>query len=159
MQRVLAVLALALSLTAARALGADVEFVRVWPAWRDASSFEHISEYFTGKEDTGGQVLLRTHPEERAGFYFLVRVANTGPVLAGAKFTLQLIAPTSVETKTYTFPADVAAHRIVFLLGLTGADWTDRKAHPVAWKLTLDSGDGRPLASAQSFLWEKPVKP
>ena len=65
-----------LALTLALLLGsaglvraAEVEFVRVWPGWRDSQSFERISEYFTGQENTGSQVVLRSHPEIRPGFY------------------------------------------------------------------------------------------
>jgi hypothetical protein len=46
----------------------------------------------------------------------------------------------------------------VFQLGLTGPDWPDSEINPVAWKLELRSADGQVLASAQSFLWEKPAK-
>ncbi|HVU26007.1 MAG TPA: hypothetical protein VHE13_17885 [Opitutus sp.] len=138
------------------ARAADVHFVRVWPGWRDAASFDRISEYFTEQEDTGSRVVQRTHPSVRDGFYFLVRVANSDAALAGAKFSLQLVAPTSPQTKTYTFPADVPAHSTVFMLGLTGPDWPNRKAHPVAWKLDLLAADGRVVATEHSFLWEKP---
>ena len=133
--------------------------MRVWAAWRNADTFDRISEYFTGRENTGHEVVLRTHPDARAGFYYLVRVANHGATIPGAKFSLQMIAPNSPETKTYTFPAEVAGKTTVFLLGLTGADWTDHKAHPVAWKLELLNAEGHPVASAQSFLWEKPAAP
>ncbi|HWA86868.1 MAG TPA: hypothetical protein VG710_11640 [Opitutus sp.] len=139
------------------ARAADVHFVRVWPDWRDAESFDRISEYFTGHEDTGSRIVRRTHPSIRDGFYFLVRVANSDASLDGAKFSLQLVAPTSPETKTYTFPADVPARTAVFMLGLTGPDWPNRKAHPVAWKLDLLARDGHVVATEHSFLWEKPA--
>ena len=139
------------------AQAAEVEFVRVWPGWRDAASFERISEYFTGEEDTGRDIVLRTQPEQREGFYFLVRVANPGDVLPGAKFVLQVIAPSAPEPKTTIFPAEIPSRSKVFLLGLTGADWAGADVHPVAWKLELRSADDRVLASAQSFLWEKPA--
>jgi hypothetical protein len=137
---------------------ADVEFVRVWPGWRDAESFDRITEYFTGQENTGREVILRTHPDQRAGFYYLVRVMNSAAMFPGAKFVLQTISPTNPEPKIATFPVDLPSRAKVFQLGLTGADWPDRKAHPVAWKLELRSADNQVLASAQSFLWEKPAK-
>lgn len=136
----------------------DVEFVRVWPGWRDAESFERISEYFTGQERTGDRVVLRTQSTARAGFYFLVRVANHAQSHPGAKFALHVITPASPDPKTYTFPADLPERSTVFHLGLTGADWAGPDVHPVAWKLDLLSADDRTLASAQSFLWSKPAK-
>ncbi len=137
---------------------AEVEFLRVWPGWRDAESFERISEYFTGKEDTGREIVLRTHADQRAGFYYLVRVMNSAAAIPGAKFVLQTISPTNPEPKIATFAVELPSRATVFELGLTGTDWPDRKAHPVAWKLELRSADDHVLASAQSFLWEKPSK-
>src|SRR5579885_3543027 len=130
---ILASLLFPLGLTAARA--AEVSFVRIWPGYRSAASFERISEYFDGSENTGGQTLLRSRPAERAGFYFLVRLKNAGEAVAGATFSLDLTAPGSAAPRTFTFTADLPAGEHVFNLGLTGADWPDAKAHPVAWKL------------------------
>lgn len=135
---------------------AEVEFVRVWPAWRDVGSFERISEYFTGKENSGSEIVVRTQAEERAGFYYLVRVANKGEVLPGAKFVLRVILPTSPDPKVTIFPAEIPRHSKVFQLGLTGADWPGPEVHPVAWKLELQSATDQVLATAQSFLWSKP---
>lgn len=151
-------LALGLALTALPARAADLEIVRVWPGWRDAASFERIGEYFGGRENTGREVVLRTQPGERAGYYFLVRVKNAA-ALPNAKFELSVIRPEAPEPKTFSFPAALAAKETVFQLGLTGADWPQgRDAHPVAWKIAVkDSGD-RVLAEHKSFLWEKPAK-
>jgi hypothetical protein len=146
----------ALGLTSLRA--ADIEFVRVWPGWRDAESFERISEYFTGEEKTGREVVLRTKPDERAGFYFLVRVANASEPITGATFVLKVISPSGPEPESTSFPADIPRKSKVFLLGLTGSDWPNSEVHPVAWKLELRSADDTLLASSQSFLWAKPAK-
>ena len=140
------------------AQAAEVEFVRVWPGWRDAESFVRISEYFSGEENFGREVVLRTHPDQRAGFYYLVRVKNSGAKITGAKFVLHAISPSAPEPKMTTFAADIPTRSEVFLLGLTGPDWISRDVHPVAWKLELRSADNQVLASGQSFLWEKPPK-
>ncbi len=140
-------------------LAADgVEFVRVWPAWRDADAFDSISEYFTGREEHGHRIVLRTSPATRAGFYYLVRVKNSGAAVAGAKFSLTVIAPTSPDPKTYRFDVALRPGTSVYQLGLTGSEWPDRKAHPVAWRLELLAADGRILAKEQSFLWAMPEK-
>lgn len=137
---------------------AEVEFVRVWPAWRDAASFDRIREYFGGTESHGRETVLRTHAEARGGYYFLVRVKSAA-ALPAAKFELRVIRPDSPEPKKYEFAAALPAKEAVFQLGLTGADWpAGNKANPVAWKLALLGADGRVLAEQKSFLWEKPAK-
>lgn len=147
-------LALFAALPTARA--AEIDFVRIWPSWRETESFIRISEYFGGGENTGRQTVLRTQPSERSGFYFLTRTANPGPAQAGAKFELQVIMPDSPFPKTFTFAADIPAGGHVFNLGLTGTDWPGKKIQPVAWRLRLLATDGRELAIGKSFLWEKP---
>jgi hypothetical protein len=137
---------------------AEVSFVRVWPGWVDAEAFETISEYFTGREESGKRIVHRTQPDARAGFYFLVRVANTDTAPTGSKFSLHVVFPGNPEAKIYTFPAELRERSTVFQLGLTGDDWPDRDMHPVAWKIDLLSADDQVLATSQSFLWSKPAK-
>ncbi len=140
------------------ARAADVEFSRVWPQWRDADAFDRIGEYFGGGESTGRQVILRTHAEQRAGYYFVVRLAHA-PVLNAAVFELSIIRPDSPDPKTFSFPITAPANDKVVELGLTGADWPGgKKMHPVAWKLALRTADGRVLAEQKSFLWEQPAQ-
>lgn len=136
----------------------EITFVRVWPEWRSAESFERISEYFNGRENTGKDTIVRTHPDQRAGFYFLVRVANSGAPRTGTRFVVQVVGPKNPEPVTTTLSADVPARSRVFLLGLTGKDWPNENDHPVAWKVELRSADDQVLATAQSFLWELPAK-
>jgi hypothetical protein len=157
MRRVFAWMVLVCILPAAPLKGAgDVEFVRVWPGWRDAESFERISEYFGSGENPGREIILRTQPAERAGFYFLVRVKSSAAI-GNARFQLQVIRPDAPEPKTFVFPAAIPTKEKVFQLGLTGGDWPGgNEAAPVAWKLALLADDGRTLAEHKSFLWEKP---
>jgi hypothetical protein len=143
-------------LSVARA--AEAEFIHVWPAWRDADSFDRINEYFGGSENRGRELALRTHAEAREGYYFLVRV-KSGTAVPVAKFELSVIRPDKPETQTYTFATAVPAKEAVFQLGLTGADWpAGKKAEPVAWRIALLGTDGQVLAERKSFLWEKPAK-
>lgn len=140
------------------ARAAEVELVRVWPGWREAASFERISEFFGGDEDHGREVVLRTRPASREGFYFLVRT-RSGASLAGARFEVAVIGPDRPEPREHAFPAVVPAGGQVFQLGITGGDWpAGRERGPVAWKVTLRAADGRVLAEQKSFLWEKPAK-
>lgn len=141
---------------------APAEFLRVWPQWRSAESFKRIAEFFGAPETTGREVILRTHPENRDGYYFLVRVKHDAG-LAGATFVVHVIRPDGPEARTFTFPVPAAirdrAGETVFLLGLTGADWPGgEEVHPVAWKLELQGANQDVLAAKKSFLWEMPAK-
>jgi hypothetical protein len=137
---------------------ADVGFVLVWPGWRDAEAFDRISEYFGGGENPGGQIILRTQPRERAGYYFLARVKSEA-AQAGVKFLVSVIRPDSPDPRVFTFPATLPAKETIFQLGLTGADWPGgQKANPAAWKISLVDAGGQVLAEYKSFLWEKPAK-
>jgi hypothetical protein len=134
---------------------ADITIMRVFTGWRQAASFKRISEFLDGKENTGGEAILRTHPEQRGGYYFLVRAANPGaPMTITAN--LEVITVADTKPASYTFPVELKAGQTVFHLGLTGADWVDAKANPVAWKLDLVDRDGRALATEKSYLWERP---
>ena len=143
---------------AVAASAADAEFVRVWPGWRDAEAFDRIAEYFGGSETHGKQLVLRTHAETRAGYYFLLRIKHPAAI-AGATFQVSVIRPDAPEPKVFSFSTALPEKETVLQLGLTGADWPGgKKANPVAWKITLLAADGRTLAEHKSFLWEKPAK-
>lgn len=129
---------------------------RVYTGWREAASFKRISEYFNGQENTHGEAMLRTQPGERGGFYFLVRVENPGPARS-IKALLHVITSVTSKPVEYRFAPELKPGDTIFHLGLTGTDWPDPKAHPVAWKLELADSDGQLLASETSYLWEKPA--
>jgi hypothetical protein len=150
------VLALFLALVTA-ASAAEVRVVRVFTGWRDADSFKRISEYFTGRENTGGEIVLRTQPAARGGYYFLVRTDNDGPA-RDVRFKLQLVTPGSTQPHAFEFSAAMPAGNQVFELGLTGADWPGKTVSPMAWKLELVDAAGATLATEKSYLWEKPAQ-
>ncbi|ATC63259.1 hypothetical protein CMV30_04425 [Nibricoccus aquaticus] len=153
-------LSLLLLFSAARLAAADLTAVRVWPGYRTAESFERISEFFDGKENTSGQTHIRSQPATREGFYFLTRIKNPGTPLADVRVELSVITSASADPKTFTaFPATtVPSGSHVFQIGLTGADWSDATANPVAWQLRLLTAEGQELLRTQSFLWSQPAK-
>ena len=159
MRPTLPLLCLTLLAASLNARAADVTLVRVWPAWQNAGYFERISEFFTGRENDSGQITLRTQPAERAGYYFLTRLDNNGAPVATASIVLEVIAPASPRIITHTFPTTLPAGSHAYQIGLTGADWPDHKAHPVAWHLRVLDSTGRVLAEQKSFLWEAPAAP
>ncbi|MGC4071291.1 MAG: hypothetical protein QM760_01975 [Nibricoccus sp.] len=154
------VLSLLVICCAARLAAADLATVRIWPGYRTAESFERMSEFFDGKENSGGQILLRSQPATREGFYFLTRIKNTGTALENVSIELTVITPSSADPKRFTNFAitRVPAGSHVFQIGLTGTDWPDATAHPVAWQLRLLNAEGQELLREQSFLWTQPPK-
>lgn len=137
------------------AIAGEVDIVRILPEYRTADSFVRVSEYFTGRESTRGATLLRTQPEAREGYYFALRTkALVRHEIAWLE--LQIITPFSPEPRTESFATTIPAGSHLTRFGLTGADWPDPKARPVAWKLRLLDADGAELASEQSYLWSKP---
>lgn len=154
MRRVFACLLIAL---AGNTFASEVDLVRVWPQWQDAEAFDRIGEYFGRGEDRSGSI-VRTHPEQRAGLYFLVRVKTPAPV-TDAGFVLEIIRPDAPDPKQFTFPVSLPAGGGVVQLGLTDGDWPGgRDVHPVAWRLTLRDRTSAVLAEKKSFLWEKPAQ-
>ncbi len=141
---------------AAVASAAEVSIVRVLTGWRDAASFKRISEYFSGRENTRGETMLRTHPDQRGGYYFLVRATNAGGP-AAIRINVQMIMPADSKLRTHTFDTALKSGVTVLHLGLTGSDWPDAGTDPVAWKLDLLAPDGHVLESEKSYLWEKPA--
>ncbi|HEY4301733.1 MAG TPA: hypothetical protein VGM73_12730 [Candidatus Didemnitutus sp.] len=133
-----------------------VQIEHAYAGWREAVSFKRISEYFTGRENTGGEIILRTHPTERGGYYFLVRVDNTGAPVP-VKMNVRIISPDSGVARSFTFSPTLPVGRSLFDLGLTGPDWPGKNTHAVAWRLDIVDNAGNVLASEKSYLWEKPA--
>ena len=126
------------------------------PKYLPRETFLRISEYFTGVENTGRRLILRTNPEMRAGMYFILSLDKPADQLPqDCRIRIETIGSGSPEIQTFTlfFPNDAGNHREVFA-GLTGADWPGPDQELVAWKIILEDGDGRSLLERQSFLWE-----
>lgn len=139
-----------------KATDQSLTIVRTFTGWRDAASFKRIAEYFDGKEHTGKEIVLRTDPNQRSGYYFLVRVKNPGSPRA-VRFQIEYVEHGTGETRTASFPAELGAGSKVFQLGLTGPEWQDPKVQPMAWHLRVLAEDGQVLATEKSYLWEKPA--
>ena len=148
-------LSLCLALTPALS-ASDLTIVRVFTGWRAGDSFKRIAEYFDGKEHPGGEIILRTQPAQRTGYYFLVRLQNAAAARP-VRFQLELIEPGTGASRTVVFPAELGAGSTVYQLGLTGPEWQDAKVQPTAWRLRVLGENDQALATEQSYLWEKPA--
>jgi hypothetical protein len=133
----------------------SVSVAHVYTGWRDADSFKRISEYFNGRENTGGELILRTHPDQRGGYYFLARLLHSGAPV-DTRIVLLVITPDSSAPKTFEFTTRLSSSATLLDLGLTGPDWPDPKIHAVAWKMDVFGADHKLLGTKKSYLWEKP---
>jgi len=136
------------------AVAADSTVEHVWPEYHKADYFDRIPEFFGGKETHPGRCVLRSQPKEKAGYYFLVRLAKGVEVPATAHWRLEILRPGLQKTESFELALSGSKPERVYELGLTGSDWSDAKAHPVAWRITLLDESGKTLVTHQSLLWE-----
>jgi hypothetical protein len=124
-----------------------------------ASSFVRISEYFTGRENTGQRIIRRTQ-EERSGYYLIVRFDRSVRHLpSDAVADLQVIIPGELDARHFSFPLHPIAERGSYLyLGLTGSDWTSgERRRPLAWSLVIKAEkEETVVTNRDSFLWKFP---
>lgn len=149
----LLLLASLFSAQASYAVGLNV--VRASTEYRDERQFARISEFFTGRENTGSDVILRSQPEERNGYYWTIKLRRY-PYLERVEdaVRLEVVIPGNLEPTLFSFPLGPAEKRNPLLLvGLTGNDWPDPAALPLAWRLSFLDAEGVVLAQAKSFLW------
>ena len=131
------------------------EIVRVHPEFRTEESFHRILEFFTGREHTGRRDILRTDTDIREGFYLTTRLRRVDrKTLPRGTARLELAMPEEQETRAYEYSLEsIDRRRPLVMFGITGEEWPEDLARPLAWKLTLLDAEGRELDSEQSFLW------
>ena len=124
----------------------------------EKQAFLRISEYFYGKENVGNRLICRSRPDARAGLYVILSLKeSTRNLPQDLVARWQVISPKSPDPVEHRIavPNDRTRGKDLFV-GLTGADWPDPKARPVAWKLSLETSDGKVILERKSFLWERP---
>jgi hypothetical protein len=133
----------------------SVEIEEIKPRYIETEQFKRISEYLTGKENIGDRVILRTQPEYRAGYYFILVLGNdvrrlpNGTVVVGEFYTPQSLGK---QTHEFTLPSQRASTDEIFI-GLTGKDWPEKNGVPAAWRFTIKDANGAVLGEKQSYLW------
>ncbi len=137
----------------------DIEAVsikEIKPRYMDEADFVRLREYYSGAENTGRRMILRTDPDVRAGYYFtLVLDTRIGKLPRGTRVETSVFTPFSNELQSFEFtlPRERPRTREIFI-GLTGEDWPDANLPPSAWKIDIVTPRGRVLGSYQSFLWQ-----
>ncbi|MGC6424502.1 MAG: hypothetical protein ACON4O_05890 [Lentimonas sp.] len=133
----------------------SVEIKEIKPRFIEGKQFKRIDEYLTGKENTGKRVILRSDPETRTGYYFVlildekVRRLPAGTKIIGEFYTAKELG---VQKHTFAVPAKRPKTKEIFI-GLTGEDWPEGARTPAAWKFTIVDPNGSVMATEQSYLW------
>ncbi len=135
-------------------LSAQIELQRVWPGYRTAESFTTLAEYFGGPVSATNQATLRTQPLSRDGYYWLTRT-NSHTAYPASTIRLEITRQGATEPSVYSFDWDVPKGSHAVFVGLTGTDWADPTAVPVAWRLSFLAPSGKLLTSTHSFLWNQ----
>ena len=118
--------------------------------------FVRVSEYFTGKENTSGRVIVRSNETERDGLYLLLALdfPDKDSQPKPYKLVLQILDSESLDPVTYSFLLpDHAITQGELWLGLTGEDWPTPKKKIMAWHLAVQAKNDSILTNNQSFLW------
>lgn len=131
-----------------------IEYISV--AWKPEQDFKRISEYFTGKENTSGRLILRSDAEYRAGQYWTLTLnRSAAEIPVGSRFIVDYIVASESKEQHQVFPVGQTADtNCEVLLGLTGSAWQEEQPDLLAWQVTLESPDGSVLAAHHSFLWK-----
>ncbi|MCC5789953.1 MAG: hypothetical protein JJT75_09975 [Opitutales bacterium] len=141
------------------ASGEGVDWRTVRTEWRDHASFVRVQEYFTGEERTDPYLIHRTNPEEREGYYWLVRlIAEEHPAEENLTLRAEWTVPEDPEIRRseYALPADhdFWDGREVLLFGLTDGELGEGES-PTSWRLSVRNAEGEILGVYRSFLWAR----
>ncbi|MCR5184091.1 MAG: hypothetical protein K6B46_05260 [Opitutales bacterium] len=115
------------------------------------NDFKRIEEYFTDKEATGRQLLLRSDPAERGGAYLTLGLESCDlPAGTTIELFYCLPATTGYFHRQWTLEKSFAADRFhEIMIGITDCG----NAVPNAWRFVITAPDGTRLAARSSFLW------
>jgi len=116
--------------------------------------FLRISEYFTGREPLTDRVYIRTMPEDRGGYYWILPVRSKMVAQQPLLIALSVQVPGDPAIRKFNLRPDrQLTKKQTLWIGLTGSDWPDPDLPPVAWQLSILSEDGTAIETRESFLW------
>ena len=146
---------LLLSISIETAFSSEVKILNVYRELIPKDTFVRISEYFTGKENPGYRVIVRTQPQEYGGYYFILQLnKKINDLPSNTRVRLEIALAGKAESTSYTFPIpyNKKAEKEIFV-GITGQDWVYEPTDLIAWKITLIDAEEKILIEKPSFLW------
>jgi len=123
----------------------------------EAEKFTRISEYFTGRENEGRRMFLRSNSESRGGLYFIARFSKPlDRFPPDLKVGIDFYEAGSAQVRQYRYLLpERRKHTNKLFIGITEPGILD-KTLPVAWRVCLEYPDGSLFAERKSYLWEMP---
>jgi len=123
---------------------------------RTAADAARASDVLGAKEDHGADVVLRTDPAARGGYYYYVKLADAPP--AEARLILQVVRTEKTVAERYEFPVRLRPGFPFgeYVIGLTGKQAGEPGWRPLAWRVSVVDAQGKVLAAKHSFLWGTP---
>jgi hypothetical protein len=124
-------------------------------SYKVEKEFQRISEFFTGKENLGKRIVLRSIPDQRDGLYFSLSIPKGIQSLpADNKAIIEILQPNTPDAQVYEYSIPSFSSKCnELMLGITGAHWPNEEDHPLAWRVRLLDSEGKVIASDQSYLW------
>ncbi len=142
-------------LLAVPSLFAGIDLQRVDVLRKQEGDFKRISEYFTGKENTGRRLISRTQDDRRAGIYFTLTLPGGIKQLpARTKVRVEIVTPEKAGTEVFVF--NVSDNRPTLgeiWLGLTEPRFANKDLAITAWRVVLLDDKNEILAEKKSYLW------
>jgi hypothetical protein len=135
--------------------GIEIENVRIRAV--EGKIFNRISEYFTGQENTGSRIILRTQQDERSGLYFILRLSerlNQLPKGSAVQIEFFEVGSSQLQTRTMMLPDNLKKTNKLFV-GLTD-EGRMNKPQPIAWRIAIVNAEGEEIMDTKSYLWEMP---
>jgi len=123
---------------------------------RSPADAARAADVLGAKEDHGSDVVFRTDPAARAGYYYFIKLEDAPP--ADAKLVLQVVRTENIVAERYEFPARFRPGFPFgeYVIGLTGKQAGDARWRPIAWRVSVVDAKGKVLAAKHSFLWGTP---
>ena len=121
----------------------------------DAGELQTLSAYFSSTFTSRGRVIVRTDETAVEGLYFQLLLEEELDQWPN-ELTLKVWywEPDDLEATQRELeltPAELSTREV--WIGLTGDDWPDPDAIPVAWKVEIEDRSGGMIADWKSFLW------
>lgn len=129
---------------------------KVTTKYQNADDFKTLSSYFTDGDNIGPRIIEKSQANSWDGLYFIVEFEDR-PETFPNKYSvlLEVITPFSPQPRSYVYPLS-ATDKFTWeiYLGITGSDWPNPDAQPLAWKITISDIESTVISEKQSYLWK-----